>query len=312
MRLLHIGLCANGHPYSGLPEALSQVSDYAEIPTSHPNLNEYAAQFASDFKPDLVFCQIQSANVLHPETIQKIKETGAFVVNWSGDIREEIHSWFYEFGADLTLFSNMPDVKKFRLSGKKSDFLQIGIDPKIFTPEGAVLEEVPEIVFLGTNYGANCFPLSQYRIDIVHALHQHFGKRFGVYGSGWGDIESGNVNGSQVTEAALYRGCKVAINCSHFDADLYFSDRMIRLMGSGAFCLSHNYTGIEKDWEVGSEVVTFDNIEGLISKCEYYLKNTQERNTIAALGCHKTHQKFTYKSMVENLIKLYHEYRDTK
>lgn len=310
MKLLHIGLCANGHPYSGLQEALSDKFDYAEISTNQPHdeLNKQAVSLSKIFNPDIVFIQIQSPNIILPETISKIRETGAFVMNWTGDVRSEIHSWFKEFGADVTLFSNMPDVIKMTEEGYNADYLQIGIDPKIFTPEGSIVK-CQDIIFLGNNYGAEAFPLSQYRIDIVEALKNRYGSRFGVYGNGWGDYTDGEVNSSQITEAAIYRGCKIAINCSHFNYSRYFSDRMIRLMGSGAFCLSHNYNDIDKDWDIGEDLVTFDNIDGLIQKCDYYLKNNTERNIIAATGCNKTHKTFRYSNMVDNISKIYKKWK---
>ena len=139
------------------------------------------------------------------------------------------------------------------------------------------------------------FPLSNYRKEIVEALKKEFKGKLGIYGNGWDDSD-GSFNYSQPVEAAVYRGATIVINCSHFDYERYFSDRMLRIMGSGAFCLSHNYKGISEDYTIGQDVATFDNIEELINKCHYYLKpeNNQERNTIAANGCHAVHNKFTF------------------
>jgi hypothetical protein len=33
--------------------------------------------------------QIQSANIIHIETVKAMRETGAWVCNWNGDIRDE-------------------------------------------------------------------------------------------------------------------------------------------------------------------------------------------------------------------------------
>lgn len=308
MKILHIGLCANGHPYNGIQQSLSKVSNYYEIPTNHPNINSHAMEMCDRFKPDVVFMQIQAPNIIKPETVRYMRKT-AKVFNWTGDVRSPIPDWYYSVGRECsaTLFSNMVDVLQMRRDGMDADYLQIGIDPEIFCPEGEYIK-CEDIIFLGTHYDG-MFPLTKDRYEMVRAMKEEFGDRFGVYGGNWGKWTSGNLNGDQISEAALYRGCKIAINFSHFNYKRYFSDRMIRITGSGAFCLSHDYVGIREDWNAG-EIETFSDTKELIEKCHYFLKpeNDDLRKSIKWNSTHKTHCDFTYDAMVENLLILIEKY----
>ena len=312
MKLLHIGLYRTGE-WGAMQDAFSNHYQYAEINTSTPNFNEEVIKIADKFCPDIIFMQIQSPETISIDTIKELKKRKVFIANWTGDVRTPIPSWYINLAPhiDVTLFTNMTDVIDFKEKKLKSDYLQIGFDPEIYCPEGAVYT-APQIIFCANNYN-DMFPLSKYRKDIVAALKKEFKEKFAIYGNGWNENE-GSFNYSQPVEAAVYRGATIVINCSHFDYERYFSDRMLRIMGSGAFCLSHNYNGISEDYTIGQDVATFDNIEELINKCHYFLKpeNNIERNSVAASGCHLVHNKFTFEHMVQNFEKLYETWKSKK
>ena len=170
------------------------------------------------------------------------------------------------------------------------------MDTNIFSNVGEK-GNAPEVVFLANNY-VNQFPLSQHRKEAIKLLQAKFGNRFKVYGNGWG-TNSGNVNNSQYEEAKVYRGCKIAISISHFDVDRYFSDRLGRALCTGAMVLSHDYTGIGKDFEVGKHLDTFGSIEALIEQCDKYLMDVTKRETIAKAGQELASKEFSYQNIVK-------------
>ncbi len=275
------------------------------------------------FDPDVVFFQIQHdeiqkepvSHVLN-NSIIKLQEAGAFVINWTGDIRNTVPRWMYGFKADLTCFSNWRDVHTFK---GKSDFLNIGIDPVAFNKyhneevgfrKFKTLEEgTHDVVFMGNDFGH--FPLSSYRKQVVSKLHNKYGIKFGLYGNGYQNSRkqlnavADNPYDMQQAESWVYNKAKIAISVSHYDVDGYFSDRLLRCLGSNVCVLSHNYQGIERDFEPGKHLVTFDNVHDLIQKCDYYLAHDNERETIAAAGYDFVHKNYTYKNMAENIVKLY-------
>ena len=209
----------------------------------------------------------------------------------------------FSSNVNITGFSNEEDVKEARKYGINSVFLQQGVDLDIFKPIGDKTD-APDIVFLANNYG-NQFPLSRYRREAVTALHHAFGDRFKVYGNGWNNnFNSGNLNHSQYEESKLYRGVKIAISISHFNSDRYFSDRLSRALCSGSFVLSHKFSGIEKDFEVGKHLETFEDINDLVSKCKEWLDKEEGRKEIAIEGCKLASKEFSYYNIVKQILEL--------
>lgn len=261
--------------------------------------------------PDIIFIQIQSDTIdgkdtcsFIGESIGNLKNRGSFVINWTGDKRSSIPSWMINFAkyVNVTGFSNEEDVENFKAQGFNSVFLQQGIDTNIFKPEGENADTA-EVVFLANHYG-NQFPLSKYRKRIVQTLQNKYGNRFKVYGNGW--VNGGNVNSSQYEEAKVYRGAKIAVSCSHFDSERYFSDRLGRSLCSGAFVLSHNYKGIEKDFKVGTHLDVFNDINELTKKIDFYLEQEDLRNEIRKAGQKHASKEFSYQNIIKEICKLKH------
>jgi hypothetical protein len=268
------------------------------------DLNVNTLLLFNEFKPDIVFMQIQAPNIITHSVCQIMKDAGAFIINWTGDKRHEVPQWMIDLApyVSCTSFSNMDDVNAMRSLGFKSDYLEIGYSPEIYKPEGEALN-VPEIVFMGNNYGRGYFPMSGFRIDMVDFLRQEYGNRFGVYGSGWGN-GNGNFNHSQLEEAKAYRGAKIAINCSHFDSLNYNSDRLLRILGSGAACLSYKHKGMSDTYGLG--VNYFNDFEQLKKHIDWYLNKDNEfyTNEMKKAGNDFVKNTFTFKHQVENIINL--------
>ena len=302
MKILHIGLCVDGKN-EGLPYALRQAStEYYEINPGDPNL--FNKVNSLPFDPDLTFCQIQSDKVQGGTTQQLFSKLKGFKVHWNGDMRNSTPEWHYTLGADLLLFSNMRDVENSRKKGLRSDFLQIGIDPEVFK-KWESKESGNDIVFMANNYRSQ-FPESRAREVMVNYLKTTYGNRFSVFGNGWAG-SNGENNADQIRQSKIYNNSKIGINFSQFNSDRYTSDRLFRILASGCFCLSHHYKGIEKDFKVGHHLDTFKDIGELRRKIDFYLTHDKARELIAQNGFEYCHKTFTYKQMVENLIKLYNE-----
>lgn len=261
----------------------------------HNDFNSAITKLAQDHKPDVIFLQIQTPGILSPHVARELSKK-AYVINWTGDVRQNI-DWFIQVGRNiqLTLFTNMVDVMKCRAAGVNADYLQIGFPDKIFTPQGEA-KECPEIIFMA-NYTQG-FPLSEYRRQMVSLLRNKFGNRFAVYGNSWG---WGHAVPDQYEEARFYRGCKIAINLSHFNYDRYSSDRIFRLMGAGAFCLSHNYTGIGQEFKIGEHLDVWSNFEELTEKVYFYLQHEELRIKLAKEGCDLVHRAYKWSNRIEQL-----------
>lgn len=265
----------------------------------HATFNNDIIKLNEEHKFDLIWLQLQHPGIISPQTANLLSQN-AKVFNWSGDVRYPLPQWFLDIAPHCTtLFTNMNDVETMRSFGHKSEYLQIGFPTEIFKPNGPK-EHFADIVFMGNNVGG--FPLSSFRHQMVHALQQRYGNKFKVFGNGWG-VGTWAIN-DQHKEAEVYRGCKVAINCSHFNYKRYSSDRLFRLMGAGAHCLSHHYYEIEKEFEIGAHLETWKTIDELISKIDMQLNMPNPTNIIAKQGCDHVHTNHTWKNRIQELKKL--------
>lgn len=256
-------------------------------------------------KPDYCFMQLQNPINMSVEMVREMARYTK-IINWSGDIRQskEWYDWFIAIGREifLTLFSNETDVDILRVAGVRADYLQVGFDNVWYDKRPAVPYSSPEIVFCANDYGN--FQLSKYRTDVALTLKKEFGSRFGMYGKGWEKHGIDATPVDNVQEANLYNNCKIAISVSNFQFRRYHSDRLLRIMGCGAFPLSHYYEKIEWDFKPGYNIGVFNNLEHLILQCHFYLGANTIRNQIADNAYTKAHTECTWDVRCVELIEL--------
>ena len=302
-KLLHIAIDSKLSSISKAFLEVLGIDNYLEI-YKYDNININGIKAFNDFKPDIVYMQIQEDNIINNQTLEYFKENGAFVINWTGDKRKNIPNWMLSSAhfVDVTAFSNMEDVRKLNSLGYRSEYLEIGYDENIYTNIGGSNYDY-KVVFSGNNYGNNFHPMSNFRIGIAEYLKSFYGNDFGLFGMNWLHA-NGDFNHSQHEEANIYRGSKIAINCSHFNVARYNSDRLLRILGSGTFCLSYAHPEMEQDYENYKHLVYFNSLEDLKNKIDYYLENEDERKKIAYNGQQLVLNRNTFKHQVKNIIKL--------
>lgn len=262
-------------------------------------------------KPDYCFMQLQNEANMPVEMIREMAKHTK-IINWSGDIRQTKawYDWFIAIGKEiyLTLFSNETDPQILHDAGVNADYLQVGFD-NVWYNKAVPVSGWPDIIYCANDYGK--FQLSKYRADVVLALKESFGNRFGIYGAGWEKhgIKTEPIN--NILEAQAYNSCKIGISVSNFSFERYYSDRLLRIMGCGCFPLSHEFSGLEKDFTEGKDIVTFKDISNLIAKCNYYLdpSNQSERLAIAQGAYETAHNECTWDKRVEHLIELLENYK---
>lgn len=306
-KLLHISLGTHNQEIWRSFDRNFETRHYDWTPNQHNPLvinQEVRRQF--DFiKPDIVFAQLQKGGIISIPTMQYMSDSSVTVL-WGGDVRLPIPEWEFQLGrhADISLHVNTHYIDELSKKCVNSDFLNVGFDENIFTPHGAT-GNYPEIVFLGSNYmGSSNFPLSQLREQMVQQLKFNYKHRFDAYGHNWQSVIGSERFLNQNEEAQAYRSCKIAINLSHFNYGRYSSDRMMRIMGSGAFCLSHNYKDIDKDFKVGEHLDVWNSLEELYGKINYYLANEDEREKIRNTGCEYVRNNHTWNDFAIRLKKM--------
>lgn len=292
-RVLHVALNVPGDHQPALVRALRSLGEYRQLDwRKSKDLENDLIQACQRFDPSLVFMQIQTPGIVDPGLIRKLSAPNRVWVNWSGDVRSTIGDWYFEIGkvdGVLTCVTNVDWVDEMRRNGLDAHYLQIGFNQEIYHPWGEA-EETGDIVFLGNYYGKSAFPLSKLRLEMVKGLKERYGDRFRCYGAGW-PFSTKRTNHQQ--EAAIYRGCKIAVGISEFDLNRYTSDRLFRAMGSGAFYLTKRYPGISHEF-LPIHLDCWDTLDELYAKIDFWLENDERREAVARAGCEHVHHDHTW------------------
>lgn len=297
MRLLHFGLFDNKEPQQALRNALRDICDqYYEFSFIHhiKTAQRDFIQLMIRYKPDVVFLQVQTPDIITPDILKRYPNTRFF--NFNGDVRPDIPQWYFDVAHYCTtLFTNTDWVGAIQSYGCNAEYFQIGFNHNIYKPEGPKAQTKP-VVFIGNNHGSN-FQLSKLRFEMVERFKNK--EWFQVYGRGWSkDVV--DLNYKQQQEAAVYRGAKIGINLSHMDLGSYTSDRMFRLMGCGCMCLSYRHKDIHKEFIEGKHIKTWDNLDELEELIEWYLNNPISE-LFGKGGCHLVHSRYTWPARMQQL-----------
>ena len=79
--------------------------------------------------------------------------------------------------------------------------------------------------------------------------------------------------------------------------------RNFEVPGCGSFILTSYAPHLENYYEIGKEVVCFDDLKDLKEKINYYLKNEEEREKIALAGYLRTINEHTYERRFSEILK---------
>lgn len=82
-----------------------------------------------------------------------------------------------------------------------------------------------------------------------------------------------------------------------------FKDRNFGIPACSSFLLTDYMKDLEEYYEIGKEIVCFKNIEDLIYKIKYYLKNDKERENIARAGYERTIRDHSYEKRFNEIFK---------
>lgn len=78
--------------------------------------------------------------------------------------------------------------------------------------------------------------------------------------------------------------------------------RVLDILACGGFLITNWQKEIEEYFVIGEELVTFESLEDLITKTDYYLKHPEERIRIAKAGKKKVEEMFSYMGAINNIV----------
>jgi len=154
----------------------------------------------------------------------------------------------------------------------------------------------------------NVYP---YRLLVMEAIPEGIDLR--IYGNPRQSIPSGFDRFAQArtgeyvagrTKALAFRGAKIVLNTMHYGAIRAVNCRLFEATGCGGFVLSHSGPEIDRYYEPGVEIVTFDSQEELGEAINYYLGADEERRRIAEAGQARAHRDHTFARRLGQLLEI--------
>lgn len=145
----------------------------------------------------------------------------------------------------------------------------------------------------------------RYRLQCVVQLS---GFDFQVHGdTGWRVLLNGQ---SRVCEPlnyynelpAYYNRCKINFNATNLQMGEAVNQRVFDVPACGAFLLTDHQEALGEAFELGKEVIAFEQVEEIPDLVRFYLVNPATRETIAAQGRKRVLQEHTYRHRLNRVI----------
>jgi spore maturation protein CgeB len=253
-----------------------------------------------DWRADLLLMQTWGC-LIDPFILSRIRKTyGSLICNISMDDRHQFwgkkvdgawdgtHSLIPHL--DLALTAAPEAVDWYRKEGCPALYFPEASDPDIFHP----MPESPklyEVSFVGSRYGI--------REKIVLALRKA-GIDVVAYGSGW---ERGRIATEEVPK--LFAQSRIVLGVSAIGHCADFVGLKLRDFDgpmSGSCYLTQHNDDLNDLYTIGTEVVTYRDVDDCIGKAKFLLANDVQREEIAAAGRERALKDHTWDRRFENLL----------
>lgn len=260
-------------------------------------LNHALLKRVEETSPDVVFCVLMHYEVWI-ETIQVIRNSGAWVVNWATD-----DSWKYPMfskliGPKFDLF-----VTTYPQMGER--YHHDGINSVCLSQWAAngdtLISSLPAsacrypVSFVGAAYGNRRATIARLRHEGIEVV---------CFGHGWpeGPIETKRMG-------EIFRESQISLNFSdgaHGRSD--FASRQIKarifeVPGYGGCLLTEKAPDLDRYFHVGEEILAFEGADEMIQQVKSLLSRPERRDEVARCGFERVRRDHTYERRFEELLR---------
>jgi len=164
---------------------------------------------------------------------------------------------------------------------KNTTYLPCGVDDKIFNEKN--LKRDIDIGFVGKEMFSS-------RKKFIKFLKDAYGDRF---------VKKEGIFFEELAE--FYNRCKIVPNqCPADDINM----RLFEATACGALMITPYVPYLEELFDLGKEIVIYEDLYDLLDKINYYLKHEGERKKIAKAGQKRTLRDHTYDKRVDKIIEV--------
>lgn len=289
------------------------------------DLRELSTDDIKCFKPDIIigydygflFCDNDELKDYIIQNKHKYKLVHYFADEPQGKYACVNKPWLYEEFKKLNLYSFIWD-REFVNDLPNCRFLPLAVNAKAYRPPDEFDEKQPvyEISFVGR-------PLGDKRQKILAALIKKFGKKLNIFSYERHflqslddmkekqflsdrelDIYKSAYRGFLTTEkdlARVYTNSFVNINIT-LQGKSGLNYRVFEVLASRGFLLTDDMEDIERNFIVSKELETYKDINDLLDKTEFYLKNVNIAQKIATIGFADVYKRHSYTARARTIL----------
>lgn len=266
----------------------NRVLDRILVRTIAKKINSNFISFLKKGRYDLMV--VMKGLHISPESVMEAKKYTKFVVNWNpDDFFNPLNNSRYlleSFDKYDCIFTPRKHLiqEYYKKKAKRVGLLNWYYLPNFLRPVEISLKEkgkyASDLVFIGT--------WSKRRENILNSLR---GFNLKIWGSHWCKSRRAFRRNFECNNPIFMEEmCKV-INASKINLNILTKEnrdttniRNFEIPACGGFQLSERSNEILEMFEEDKEIVCFETVEELISKCDYYLKDESERERIRLNG----------------------------
>ena len=273
-------------------------------------MGQFIAAKAADFNPDLILALAQAP--LTPESISTLKKLNIPIAFWFVEDFRTLKYWrdvapFYDYFFTLQRGEFIDELLS--IGAKNSYYLPQGCLPSVHKEINLSRDDIDQysadISFMGAGY--------YNRVQSFPRLLNH---DFKIWGTEWAleslvgsRVQNKNKRVDSFDIVKIYNAGKINLNLhsstSHEGVNPvgdFVNPRTFEIAACGGFQLVDERSELADLMAPGIEVATFDSIDDLGKKVNYYLKYEDEARSIAARGKTKVLKEHTIQHRMHEML----------
>jgi len=253
-------------------------------------MNKEILQLVKSENQDYVF-YITYRDELFQETLRKLNQKGHEVVGWFSDDhwRFDNYSKFVARNLFCSITTDNEAFTKYKSNNLNVIKSQWAANTKYYHPMPSTKKY--DVTFVGQKYRP--------RGEIIEYLRRNF-IPIEAFGKGWGNY----VPFEEII--SIFSNSKINLNISASSSDVKIKQikgRVFEIPMCGGFLLTDYVDKLENYFDIGKEIVCYEDKRDLANKITYYLKNEKEREKIAMNGYHASLERHSWYSRFRDIFK---------
>lgn len=253
-------------------------------------MNKEILQLARSENPDYIF-YITYRDEISPKTLKKLNQERYKVIGWFSDDhwRFDNYSKFIARNLFCSITTDKEVVAKYKLHNLDVIKSQWAANHKYYKPVSSTKKY--DVTFVGQKYGV--------RGEIIeYLIKNHI--PIEAFGRGWGDY----IPFEEII--SIFSNSKINLNISASSLDpkiKQIKGRIFEVLMCGGFLLTDYVNELKNYFDIGKEIVCYEDEQDLIYKIKYFLKNEKEREKIAKSGYYASLERNTWHSRFRDIFK---------